>query len=92
MGSLKRFFSSDFSGFLSASGVEGDTGAAAKGGVVEVGKHQLVPLGGEQLIVGLGPSGLGRGGAGAKAGGAREDQQEREEGGGETLGVQGGWW
>ena len=64
MGSLKRFFSSDFSGFLSASGVEGDTGAAAKGGV----------------------------GAGAKAGGAREDQQEREEGGGETLGVQGGWW
>ena len=55
-------------------------------------EHQLVLLGGEQLVVGLAPSGLGRGDAEAEAGGAREDQQEGWEGGGEPLGVQGGWW
>ena len=54
------------------------------------GEHELVLLGGEQLVDGLAPSVLGRGGAGAEAGGAWEDQQE--EAGGETLGVQGGWW
>ena len=53
-------------------------------------EHQLVLLGGEQLVGGLPPSGLGR--SCAEAGGAREHQQEGEEGGGETLGVQGGWW
>ena len=57
-------------------------------------RHQLVLLGGEQLVYGLAPSGLGRGvaGAEAEAWAAGEDQQEGEEGGVEPLGVQGGWW
>ena len=57
-------------------------------------EQQLVLLGGEQLVVGLAPSGLGRGvaGAEAEAWATGEDQQEGEEGGGEPLGVQGGWW
>ena len=57
-------------------------------------EHQLVLLGGEQLVDSLVSSGPGRGvaGAEAEAGGAGEEQQEGEEGGGETLGVQGGWW
>ena len=38
-------------------------------------EHQLVLLGGEQLVVGLAPSGLGCGDAGAEAGGAEVDQQ-----------------
>ena len=42
-------------------------------------EHQLAVLGGEQLVVGLAPSGLGRGDTEAEAGGAGEDQQ-------------GGWW
>ena len=45
-------------------------------------EHQLVLLGGEQLVVGLAPSGLGCGVAGAEVGGAGEGQQEGEEGGG----------
>ena len=61
-----------------------------KKGLWRVEEHQLVLLGGEQLVVGLSPSGLGRGGVGAEAGGAGEDQQEGWEGGGEPLGVQGG--
>ena len=55
-------------------------------------EYQLVLLGGEQLAVCLAPSGLGRGVAEVGAGAAEEDQQEGQEGGGETLGVQGGWW
>ena len=51
-------------------------------------------LDGEQLVDSLVSSGPGRGGAGAEAeaGGAGEEQQEGEEVGEETLGVQGGWW
>ena len=48
-------------------------------------------LGGEQLEVGLGLSGLGRGVAWAQAVVAVEDQQEGEQGGEEPLDVQGGW-
>ena len=57
-------------------------------------EHQLVLPGGEQPAVGLAPSGLGRGvaGAEAEAGWAGEDQQEGEEVGGEPLAVHGGWW
>ena len=57
-------------------------------------RHQLVLLGGKLLVDSLVSSGPGRGvaGAEAEAGGAGEEQQEGEEGGGETLGVQGGWW
>ena len=53
-------------------------------------EKQLVLLGGEQLVVGLSPSGLGCGvaGAEAEAWAAGEDQQEGKEGGGEPLGVQ----
>ena len=54
-------------------------------------EHQLVLLGGEQHAVGLGPSGLCRCVAEVGTGAAGEDQQEGEEDGGETLGVQGGW-
>ena len=49
-------------------------------------------LDGEQLVVGLAPSGLGRGDAEAEAGGAGEDQQEGDEGEGGPLGVWRGWW
>ena len=55
-------------------------------------EQQLVLFGGEQLVVGLAPSGLGRGVAWAQAVVAVEDQQEAEQGGEEPLGVQGGWW
>ena len=57
-------------------------------------EHQVVLPGGEQLAVGLAPSGLGRGVAEAEAEAkwAGEDRQEGEEVGGEPLGVQGGWW
>ena len=44
--------------------------------------------GGEQLAVGLAPSVLGRGVAGAEVGVAGEGQQEGEEGGGAPLGDQ----